>query len=327
MKQAGIISTGSYLPKKIVTNFDLEKMVDTSNEWIVSRTGIEQRHIANDGETTSDLAVQAAFKALDNAEIHANELDLIIVATLTPDTLMPSTATQVQKKLKATNAAAFDISAACSGFVYALTIARQFINSGEYRYILVIGAETLTKFVDWQDRNTCVLFGDGAGAAIVSQVNSGSGIFASYIGADGAPPYQWLTIEGGGSLMPPTNQTVQNRAHYIKMNGKEIFKFGCHIIVEAVEKVLEKAGLNLADVDYIIPHQANIRIIESAAKKLNFPLEKFIVNIDQCANTSAASIPIALDQAYQKGMIQKEDLLVLVGFGSGFTWGSVAIKI
>ncbi len=322
-----IIGTGSYLPEKVLTNFDLEKMVDTSDEWITSRTGIKKRHIADEKEATSDLAAKAAVNALNAANLKASEIDLIITATLTPDKLMPSTASQVQRKINAKNAAAFDIAAACSGFIYGITIADQFIKSGLYQNILVIGAETLSRFINWKDRTTCVLFGDGAGAVVLSGNNEiNKGIIKTVLGTDGFKPVEWLDIEAGGSYKPASTYTNNNGEYFIRMNGREIFKFGSKILVECILKILEDSHLSINDIDYIIPHQANMRITQSAAHKLNISEKKFIMNIDECANTSAASIPIALDQAARSSKINTGDRLILVGFGAGLTWGSVLIN-
>lgn len=315
-----IIGTGSYLPEKVLTNFDLEKFVDTSDEWIRTRTGIKTRHIADEQEMTSDLAAKAALNALKAANLNAADIDLIITGTLTPDKLMPSTASQVQRKINAKNAAGFDIEAACSGFVYGLTIADQFIKSGLYKNILVIGAETLSRFINWKDRATCVLFGDGAGAVVLSRNNeAGKGIIKTILGTDGFKPAEWLDIEAGGSYKPPSKYTNNNGEYFIRMNGREIFKFVSKILVDYILKILEDSHLSIQDIDYIIPHQANIRITQNAASKLNISEEKFIMNIDECANTSAASIPIALDQAVKSGKIKSGHRLFLVGFGAGLT--------
>jgi len=322
-----IIGTGSYLPEKVLTNFDLEKMVDTSDEWITSRTGIKKRHIADEKEATSDLAAKAAVNALNAANLKASEIDLIITATLTPDKLMPSTASQVQRKINAKNAAAFDIAAACSGFIYGITIADQFIKSGLYQNILVIGAETLSRFINWKDRTTCVLFGDGAGAVVLSGNNeTNKGITKTILGTDGFKPVEWLDIEAGGSYKPASTYTNNNGEYFIRMNGREIFKFGSKILVDCLLAILEDSHLSINDIDYIIPHQANMRITQSAAHKLNISEKKFIMNIDECANTSAASIPIALDQAVRSTKINTGDRLILVGFGAGLTWGGVLIN-
>jgi len=302
-------------------------MVDTSDEWITSRTGIKKRHIADEKEATSDLAAKSAVNALNAANLKASEIDLIITATLTPDKLIPSTASQVQRKINAKNAAAFDIAAACSGFIYGITIADQFIKSGLYKNILVIGAETLSRFINWKDRTICVLFGDGAGAVVLSGNNeTNKGIIKTVLGTDGFKPAEWLDIEAGGSYKPASTCTNNNGEYFIRMNGREIFKFGSKILVECILKILEDSHLSINDIDYIIPHQANMRITQSAAHKLNISEKKFIMNIDECANTSAASIPIALDQAARSSKINTGDRLILVGFGAGLTWGGALIN-
>jgi 3-oxoacyl-[acyl-carrier-protein] synthase-3 len=320
-----ISGTGSYLPEKILTNDDLCKMVDTSDEWIFQRVGIKKRHIAADTEVTSDLAANAAQAALNNASINSMDIDLIIVATITPDKPFPSTATQVQRKINAKNAAAIDVNAACSGFIYGLTIADQFIKSGFYRNILVIGVEVLSRFTNWQDRNTCVLFGDGAGAVVLSSnhTDSGAGLKYATLGADGFTPPEWLEIPAGGSALPASKETVEQNLHFAAMNGKEIFKFGVKILPKTINSLLDKNGYSIKDIDMIIPHQANVRIVESAAKKLGIHKDKFFMNIDKYANTSAATIPIALDDAIKQNLIKKGDKIILVGFGGGLTWGAV----
>jgi len=321
----GIIGTGSYLPEKIVSNKDLEKIMDTSHEWIKSRTGISSRRVVDSEMATSDLATRAAKKAMEDAEITPEELDLIIVATATPDMAFPSTACIVQENIGAINAAAFDIEAACTGFIYALTIGEQFIKTGFYQKILIIGAEVLTKVIDWEDRNTAVLFGDGAGAVVLDRVESGKGILSSYLGSDGRDG-NLLTLPGGGSRYPANYKTIDDKLHYIKMQGNEVFKFAVRIMGNAALKVLDKSNIKLEDVDYLVPHQANIRIIEAAAKRLKLPMEKVYVNLDEYGNISAASVPVALDEAVKKGFIKEEDIVVLVAFGAGLTWGSTAIK-
>lgn len=321
----GIIGTGYYAPEKILTNFDLEKMVDTSDEWIVERTGIRERRIAEDGVPTSELAFQAAKNALADAKISPEEIDLIIVCTLTSDMVIPSTACLLQDRLGAKRAAAFDLSAACSGFVYGISVGTQFIKSGVYKKVLVVAAETLSKLVDWTDRNTCVLFGDGAGAAVLGEVEEGYGILGIELGSDGAGG-EFLTVPASGSLHPATAETVANKLHYIQMNGSEVFKFAIKIMGEAALKALRDAGLSAGDVDCLVPHQANIRIIKSAAKRLHMPMDKVIVNVERYGNTSAASIPIALAEAAKSGKIKKGDIVVLVGFGAGLTWASCVMK-
>ncbi|WP_331487999.1 beta-ketoacyl-ACP synthase III [Caminicella sporogenes] len=325
LQSVGILGTGSCLPEKEITNFDLEKMVDTSNDWIVSRTGIHTRRIADDSTATSDLATMAARKALKMANIKPEDLDLIIVATVTPDMAFPSTACIVQSNLGAANAAAFDLEAGCSGFLYGMTVGKQFIATGVYKYVLVIGAETLSKIMDWNDRNTCVLFGDGAGAVVLGPVEEGRGILSTYLGADGEKG-KFLTQPAGGSRMPASIETVKQNLHYIKMDGSEVFKFAVRIMGDASKEALKLCNLNVEDVDYLVPHQANIRIILSAAKRLKLSMDKVYVNLDKYGNMSAASIPVALDEAVKQNKIRENDIVVLVGFGAGLTWGSCVVK-
>lgn len=321
----GIIGTGYYVPEKILTNFDLENMVETNNEWIVERTGISERRIADENVPTSEIAIHAAENALKNAGVSPEEIDLIIFATLTPDTVIPSAACIIQNKLKAVNAAAFDLSAACSGFVYGISVGSQFIKSGMYKKVLVVAAETLSKLINWEDRNTCILFGDGAGAAVLSQVEDGYGILGIELGADGSGG-DFLNVPASGSLHPATTKTIEDKLHYIHMNGSEVFKFAIKIMGEAALKSLDAAGLEPEDIDCLIPHQANIRIIKSAAKRLSLPMDKVVVNVDKYGNTSAASIPIALSEAVESSRIKKGDVVVLVGFGAGLTWASCVMK-
>lgn len=325
INNVAIIGTGTYVPEKIMTNKDLENIVETSDEWIVSRTGIRERRIASPEMATSDLATRAAEKALIDAGITADELDLIIVATATPDMYFPSTACLVQANLKASNAAAFDLAAGCSGFVYGLVTGSQFIKAGLYKKVLVIGAETLSKILDWTDRNTCVLFGDGAGAAVLAATDSDYGIIGAHLGADGSGG-DLLKLPAGGSRNPASAETVTQKMHFVHMNGNEVFKFAVKIMGEAAITALENAGLSADDVDCLIPHQANNRIIQSAAKRLKLPMDKVMVNVDKYGNTSAASIPIALEEAVHSGKIKQGDIVVLVGFGAGLTWASAVIK-
>jgi len=322
--RAGFLGTGSCLPEKEMTNFDLEKIVDTNDEWIKTRTGISSRRIADEGTATSDLAYGAALKAMEAAGVTAEELDMIIVATITPDMSFPSTACILQDKLGAVNASAFDVSAACSGFVYATTVAKQFVESGSAKRVLVIGAETLSKIMDFQDRNTCVLFGDGAGAAIIGPVETG-GIVAMELGANGSGG-KFLSQPAGGSRLPASQETIDNRLHYIRMDGSEVFKFAVRIMASSSKKVIENAGWSMDDLDYLVPHQANIRIINSAGKKLKLPMEQVHVNLDKFGNTSAGSVPIALDEAVRSGKIKRGDKVVLVAFGGGLTWGALAVE-
>lgn len=324
-KNVGIIGLGSYVPERIITNTDLEQTMDTSDKWIFERTGIRERRMAASGEATSDLATIAARRALEDANLSADEIDLIIVATGTPDMLFPSTALLVQANLKATNAAAFDISAACSGFIYALVIGSQFIKSGLYRNILVIGAETLSRITDNTDRNTGMLFGDGAGAVVLGVTYDGSGILGVDLGSDGSGG-ELLKVPAGGSRSPASAETVANRQHFISMNGNEVFKFAVKVMGETTIKALNNANLSPSDLDYIVPHQANIRIIQSAAKRLGLEMKKVIVNVDKYGNTSSASVPLALDEAVKSGGINTGDIVALVGFGGGLTWASSIIK-
>lgn len=325
MRSVGILGIGHYVPEKVLTNFDLEKMVDTSDEWITERTGIKQRHIAEAGEATSDLSVKAAEKALADAGVAAEELDLIIVATASPDHAFPSTACLVQDRIGAKNAAAFDLSAGCSGFVYSLGVASQMIKSGLYNKALIIGAETLSRIMNWKDRNTCVLFGDGAGAAVVGVVDDGYGVLGIDLGADGSGG-KFLYQPAGGSRKPASEETVANSEHTIHMNGQEVFKFAIQIMGKTAKTALANAGMKAEELDMLFPHQANLRIISSAAKRLKMPMEKVWVNVDKYANTSAASIPIALCEAQAAGALKKGDNILLVGFGAGLTWSAIVLK-
>lgn len=324
-KAVGILATGSYLPERVVTNHDLEKTMETSDEWIVSRTGIKARRVAAENEATSDLAFEAAKRALEAAGVAAAELDLIIVATVSPDMAFPSTACLVQAKLGAHKAAAFDISVACSGFVYGLSIAEQFITNGVYKKALVIGAETLSRFISWEDRKTGMLFGDGAGAAVLGETETDGGILAIDIGADGNGA-ALLSVPAGGSRQPASERTVEERLHLIQMDGSEVFKFAVRVMGESAVRALTKASLSTVDIALLVPHQANIRIINSAVKRLGLPSEKVMVNVDCYGNTSAASIPIALDEAVKAGRVKKGDIVVLCGFGAGLSWGSAVVK-
>jgi 3-oxoacyl-[acyl-carrier-protein] synthase-3 len=321
LSSVGIIGTGMYVPEKILTNADLEKIVETNDEWIVSRTGIRERHIAAPDQATSDLAYHAAMQALENAGMTADQLDLIVIATITPDTMFPSTACILQEKLGAKNAAAFDLSAACSGFVYSMATASSMIRTGMYKNALVIGADTLSRITDYTDRNTCVLFGDGAGAVILGEVPEGRGFLSFDLGAEGAGG-SLLKLEAGGSRLPASAETVQDGKHFIYMNGREVFKFAVRVMGSATEEVLRKAGKTKEDIDLFVPHQANIRIIQSAMNRLDLPEDRCVINVDKYANTSAASIPLALVEAAQQGRIKEGDTVLLVGFGGGLTWGA-----
>lgn len=321
----GIVGTGVYLPETVLTNAELEKMVDTSDEWIRSRSGICERRIINEGEATSDIACRAARMAVQDAGISLQEVDAIVVATVTPDMLFPSTACLVQNGLGLNRVAAFDVGAGCSGFVYAMGIGSQFIKTGMYNTVLVIGAESLSRIINWQDRNTCVLFGDGAGAAVLRPVPEGFGILSLDLGADGSGA-DLLKLPAGGSRMPVTHENCCSTDHYLNMSGREVFKFAVKIIGESALNALEKAGLDKKDVDCFIPHQANIRIIEAAVRRLNLPMDKVFVNVQKYGNTSAASIPVAVHEAVAEGRIKRGDIVVLVGFGAGLTWGASVIK-
>jgi 3-oxoacyl-[acyl-carrier-protein] synthase III len=323
MNEVQIIGTGSYAPERVVVNSRMSEMVETSDEWIRTMTGIEERRITL-GENTSDLCVKAAERALHNAGVNPNELDLIIVATVTPDCFTPSTACIVQSKLGALNAVCFDINAACSGFVFGLHTAVQFIRTGEFKNALVIGAETLSKIIDWTDRNTCILFGDGAGAAVLS-VSDRKSFLAFHTGSDGskgellkcdAAPVKELFASGEADLY---------KSH-VHMNGKEVFKFAVKVMHETIETLFDKTGLSIDDIKYILPHQANYRIIEATAKRLKVSEEKFYINVHKYGNTSAGSIPIALDEMAQKGLLKKGDKILLVGFGGGLTWGGTIVE-
>lgn len=306
----GIIGIGRELPEKILTNFDLEKMVDTNDEWIRTRTGIEERRIADDNTDTSDIALAAAKKAIADAGIHPEDIDMIMVATVTPDQSFPSVACMIQEKLGAKKAAAMDLSAACAGFMYGMVTAKQFIDTGVYKYVLVVGVEKLSKITNWEDRNTAVLFGDGAGAAVLGKVSDGRGILSFELGADGS---------GGKHL-------YLDDEDYIYMNGREVFKFAVRQMGESSENVLGKAGLSKEDVDFLIPHQANIRIMEASRQRLDLPEEKLSKTVHKYGNTSAASIPISLVEELEAGKIKEDDVLVMVGFGGGLTWGAIAMR-
>ncbi len=326
---SSIIGTGSYLPEKVLTNDDLSKIVDTSDEWITTRTGIKERHIAADDQATSDLASEAARRAMTAAGITPEEIDLIVVATVTPDMFFPSTACFVQRKIGATNAVCFDISAACSGFLYALQVARHFLNAGSRTTALVIGAEKLSSLVNWEDRNTCVLFGDGAGAVVIRAVDADTDapgrVLSTVMGSDGNLS-DLLKVPGGGSALPITPENAASRPNTIHMEGRETFKHAVTRMCQASEQALEMAGLTKADIAMVIPHQANARIITAIADRLGLPEEKTFVNVDKYGNTSAATIPVALDEAHRQGRIKRGDIVLLVAFGGGFTWASSVLR-
>ena len=313
-----IAGTGSYLPEKVLTNHDLESMVETSDQWIQERTGIKKRHIAADDETTTDLAYQAAINAIDAAGISNNDIDLIIVATTTPTRIFPSTASLLQEKLGISGCPAFDIQAVCTGFVYALTVADKFIKAGGINNVLIVGAETFSRIVDWTDRNTCVLFGDGAGA-VVLQASETPGLLSTHIHSDGSYNELLHVPTGPGSA-------ATGDAAYVDMQGNEVFKVAVRTLSSIVDETLDANGLDKKDVDWLIPHQANIRIIAATARKLNMSMDHVVVTVDEHGNTSAASIPLALDAAVRDGRVQRGETLLLEAFGGGFTWGSALIK-
>jgi 3-oxoacyl-[acyl-carrier-protein] synthase-3 len=324
-RTVSIIGTGAYVPERVLTNAELEKLVDTSDEWIVTRTGIKERHIAAEDEFTSDMAAKAAQRALDQAGMDAMEIDLIIVATVTPDMFFPSTACFVQQKIGAKRAACFDVSAACSGFLYAIEIAQQFITSSTYNTVLVIGADKLSSIVDWTDRNTCVLFGDGAGAAILHPRAGSHGVIHTYMGSDGSMA-DVLCMPGGGCRYPITRENIDQRVNTIRMSGKETYKYAVNALLTAANAALTGAGLTSGDLACIIPHQANLRIIEAVASRMDVPLERFMVNLDRFGNTSAAAVAIALDEANRTERMKIGEYVLLIVFGGGFTWASSVIQ-
>ncbi len=323
-QRAKIIGVGNYLPEKVLTNLDLEKMVETTDEWIQTRTGIKERRIAADHEAASDLAIKAAQNALKNAGIKAEQLDLIIVSTVTGDTIFPSTACLVQAAIGA-NCGAFDLSAACSGYPYGLTMASHLIASGEYKYILVVATEVLSRFLDWKDRSTCVLFGDGAGATVIGHSDDDTGILSTYLGADGKFG-DLLKLPAGGSRIPPSVESIQKGQHTLEMSGTEVFKLAVRRMGEACDEAVKRAGLTMDDISLLIPHQANLRIINGLAKHLKTPMEKVFVNVHKYGNMSAASTLVALIEAIEEGRIKKGDNVLLVAFGAGLTWASCVIK-
>ncbi|MFN0079705.1 MAG: beta-ketoacyl-ACP synthase III [Prosthecobacter sp.] len=327
---SSIIGTGSYMPEKVLTNDDLSKIVDTNDEWITSRTGIKERRIAADDQATSDLAAEAARRAMTAAGVTPEDIQLIIVATVTPDMFFPSTACIVQKKIGAANAVCFDISAACSGFLYALQVARHFINTGNRTTALVIGAEKLSTLINWKDRNTCVLFGDGAGAVVIRRAEEADAeapgrVLSTVMGSDGNLT-DLLKVPGGGSACPITPENADSRPNTIHMEGRETFKHAVTRMLEAAQQALEMAGLTAADVSLVIPHQANARIITAIADRLNLPNERVFMNLDKYGNTSAATIPVALDEANKSGRLKRGDVILLVAFGGGFTWASSVVR-
>ena len=325
LRPATIVGTGAYVPTRIMTNADIKKIVDTTDEWIFTRSGIRQRRIAAPDEATSDMASIAAQRALAAAGITAADVDQIIVATLTPDMAFPNTGCFVQAKIGAKRAHCFDIEAACAGFLYGLEVARHFVSAGTIETSLVIGAEKLSTVTDWQDRATCVLFGDGAGAAVVRPATRGRGIIGNVTASDGNL-HELLSLPGGGSRNPASHATIDARLHYMKMNGKEVFKHAVRAMTDASQQVLKKCGLTTRDIACIIPHQANMRIIQAIADRLDLGLDSFFVNIEKYGNMSAASVPVALDEAVAAGRVKQGDLILMVGFGGGFTWGATIME-
>ncbi|HER25182.1 MAG TPA: ketoacyl-ACP synthase III [Candidatus Atribacteria bacterium] len=324
IKNVRVIGTGSYVPEKVLTNEDLEKIVNTNHQWIITRTGINERRIAEDNEATSDIAVKAALRALEDANIKPQEIDLILVATNSPDMIFPATACLVQKRIKAVNAAALDLQAGCSGAIYALITAWHYIASGFYNNALVIGAETLSKFVDWTDRNTCILFGDGAGAAVL-KADKEKGIISGCLSADGSYG-DLIMIPAGLSKNPASHETVEKKMHYVKMKGNEVFKLAVKNMKRTTIKTLDKCKLSVEDIDCFIPHQANIRIISALARVLRLKKDKVFINLNKYGNTSAASVLIALDEAVKEGKIKNGDIVVLTAFGAGLTCGTIILK-
>jgi len=325
LRGSTITGIGRYLPRRVMTNHEIEKMVDTSDEWIVTRTGIKERRIAAPEEASSDLAYAASQEALANAGVTPEQLDLIIVGTATPDMLFPATACILQDRLGAKQAGAFDLSAACSSWVYAVAVAHGYIASGLAKTVLVAGAETLSKFTNWKDRNTCVLFGDSAGAVVMQACEPGSGFLSFYLGADGAGG-PLIALPAGGSRIPASFESIERNQHFLQMNGREVYKFAVRCIPKAIEEAVQRAHMTIDDVDLFIPHQANIRIIDAAAGRLGQPREKFFINVERYGNTSAASVPVALYEAVHSGRVKVGDTVVLVAFGGGLTWGSCALR-
>ena len=322
---ASITGVGSFLPRKVLTNDDFIKMLDTTDEWITKRTGIKERRVVENGATASDLAIEASLRALDDANVLPSEVELIIAATITPDCLVPSTACFIQEKIGAKNAGAFDLLAACSGFVYALSIARSFVASGAMKTVLIVGTECLSKITDYTDRSTCILFGDGAGAAVVQRDNGKKRIVTTYLGSDGSQA-DLLKLPAGGSKLPASQATIESRSHYIQLKGKELFKTAINNMVDMITKAATDNNMQVEDFDMIIPHQSNIRIIEAAMERLKQPKKKAYINIDRYGNTSAASIPIAIDEIDKEGLLNPGDSVLLVAFGGGLTWGTSLIK-
>jgi 3-oxoacyl-[acyl-carrier-protein] synthase III len=316
-----VLGTGSYAPERILTNKDLEKIVDTTDEWIVTRTGMRERRIAAEGEATSDIGAAAARRAMASAGVEAEEIDLLIVPTITPDIPWPNTACLIQNKIGAVNAACIGLEAACTGFIYALETARNYLATGAARTALVVGAEKMSSILDWEDRNTCVLFGDGAGAVVLRGGGDEQGLIASAMGSDGSL-CDLLMVPAGGSRLPTSAQTVADRMHFLKMNGREVYKYAVGNMTQSALDLLAKCAIDKQEIDWLIPHQANMRIIQAVSRRLDIPLEKFIVNIEKYGNTSGASIGLALDEAVADGRIKRGDKILCVAFGGGFTWGA-----
>lgn len=325
INNVGVLGLGSYLPEKVVTNADLEKMVDTSDEWIVKRTGISERRILEDGQPAYELGVKASLEAISSAGLTPEDIDLVIAATVSPDYIYPQTACLIQAKIGAKNAAAFDLNAACSGFIYAMSTAEKFIQSGVYKHVLVVGCEGLSRTVDWTDRNTCIIFGDGSGAVVLGEVEEGFGILSTHLAADGDID-RVVTLPFCFSDEKDMGVRESGKKNVVWMDGGEVFKFAVRALADATEKVIAGAGLTMDEVKLVIPHQANIRIIEGGAKRLGIKLEKMFSNIKKYGNISSASIPVALVEAVKEGLIKKGDNLVFVGFGGGLTWGSLLLK-
>ncbi len=325
MIHARITGTGSFAPKKNITNQDLEKLVDTSDEWITERTGIKERRIAEKGQTTSDLAYEASRKALKAAGLPPQELDLILVATMTPDTILPSISCVLQEKLGAKKAAAFDIYAACSGFIYGMSVANAFIKSELYKNVLLVGAEVLSRFTDWEDRTTCILFGDGAGAAVIQRHAGKHGILSTHLHSDGALG-DLIRVPAGGAQHPASHDTIRRRMHFIKMKGNETFKAAVRALEGVVQEALDHNSVKPEDIDFLVPHQANLRIIQAMAQRLNMPMEKVVITLPKYGNTSAASIPMALDEAVRDGRVRENHLLLFEAFGGGLTWASALVR-
>lgn len=323
--KVSITGVGSFLPKKVLTNDDLSKVLDTTDEWITKRTGIRERRIVENGVAASDLALEASLRALDAANVLPSDIDLIVTSTITPDCIFPSTSCYLQEKIGARNAGAFDILAACAGFVYALSVAKSFVASGTMNTVLVVGSECLSKITDYTDRSTCILFGDGAGAVVVQKCNGKREIVSTHLGSDGSQA-ELLMLPAGGSKLPASLETIESRSHFIKLKGKEVFKLAVNNMINVITKAAAENDMQVEDIDLIIPHQSNIRIIESALERLKLPREKAYINIDRYGNTSSASIPIAIDEIDKGNMLKSGDTVLLVAFGGGLTWSSSIIK-